>query len=346
MRNKVFLQLNPEWSKLPYPNKIYTIGTSGCGCCSVTNVIIELSQYWEFTPKDVQPYMKQFAVPGQGTQWSGITKAFEHYGLKAKNPSSMGDLFKILNNLKKRKKKTMGVLLFCGPKDKYGNRLPATKGGVTWTKEGHYVAYTNYKYKNGKHYFYMKDSGPRHNTGWFCYESKMKGLIIQCYNAQTKTTTGGKLCVQASKTFKEMHELGFKYSVSGNANSWKKAKKKKTSNCATYASYNLQIMKLLKDGQIFYCSKRRVNYKGDGTKKQLEKISRISSPNKPPKKCQLHKGDICGYDDPAHTQIFYKYDNAGNALWYSFGPSDLWKKMPRKRGDYNKKRIRTIIRLK
>jgi hypothetical protein len=36
----------------------------------------------------------------------------------------------------------------------------------------------------------------------------------------------------------------------------------------------------------------------------------------------------------------------GNALWYSFGPSDIGKKLPRKRGSYNTKKIDTIIRLK
>lgn len=338
MRNKVFSQTDTRWARLPYPDKRYTIGTSGCGCCSVTNVIIEQSQFWEYTPKTVQPYMKQFAVPAQGTRWAGITKALAHYDFDVKNPQTMAELFKILNDLKKRHKRTMGILLFRG----------GSRGGITWTSSGHYVAFTAYKYKNKKHYFYTKDSGGRKHTGWFCYETQMKGLIVQCWSAAFPDTIGKKLCQQAAKNFQEMHRLGFKYQVSGNATSWAKAKKHRTSNCATFASYDLQTMGLLneKKGQVFWCNDKAVRYKGDGTKKQLEKVAKITHPGKPPKKCMLRKGDICGYSKPAHTQIFYKYDKNGNALWYSFGPSDLWKKLPRKRGDYNTKKIDTIIRLK
>ena len=57
MRKKVFSQLDPRWSGLPYPKKPYTIGTSGCGCCSVTHVIIESDKYKNYTPKNVQPYI-------------------------------------------------------------------------------------------------------------------------------------------------------------------------------------------------------------------------------------------------------------------------------------------------
>lgn len=336
MRNKVFSQLDPKWSKLPYPNRKYTIGTSGCGCCSVTHVIIELPQYWEYTPKDVQPYMKQFAVAGHGTEWDGITKSLKHYGLIAKNPKSMSDLFKILNGLKKKKKKCLGILLF----------VDGTKGGVTWTSSGHYIAYTAYKYKNGKHYFYCKDSGGRKHTGWYCYETTMKGLVRNCWNAQIKDTTGRKLCTKAKSTFAEMKKLDFKYMMSGNSLSYVGALKKRTSNCATYVSYVLQRMKLLKAGQIFWCSKGKVKFKGKGAKEQLLKVATITHPHKSPKKCGLHKGDICGYSNPPHTQIFSKYDKNGNALFYSFARSDRWKKMPRKRGNYNTKKIDTIIRLK
>lgn len=336
MRNKVFSQLNPKWSKLPYPNRQYTIGTSGCGCCSVTHVIIELSQFWEYTPKNVQPYMKKYAVAGQGTQWIGITESLKHYGFNVRNPKTMGDLFKILNPIRKKKKKCLGVLLFGS----------GTKGGVTWTTSGHFVAYTAYRYKDGKHYFYIKDSGGRKHTGWYCYETTMKGLVLNCWNATVKDTTGKKLCSKAKTTFAEMHKLNFKYMMSGNATSWSGAKKKKTSNCATYVSYVLQRMGLLKSGQVFWCNDGKVKFKGKGAKKQLLKVATITHPHKSPKACGLHKGDICGYSNSPHTQIFSKYDKNGNALWYSFARSDRWKKMPRKRANYNTKKIDTIIRLK
>ena len=168
--SKVFSQLDPRWSKLPYPNKKYTIGTSGCGCCSVTHVIIESSKYEKYTPKTVQPYMKQFAVPAQGTTWAGITESLKHYGFKPINHATLDDVFK---TLAKRKKK-LGIILF----------RKGTKGGITWTTSGHYVAFTDYKVAHGRHYFYTKDSGGRKHTGWYCYETQMKGLIPQIWTAE------------------------------------------------------------------------------------------------------------------------------------------------------------------
>ena len=332
MRKKVFSQLDPRWSKLPYPKKPYTIGTSGCGCCSVTHVIIEMTKYKNYTPKNVQPYMKQFAIPGQGTRWAGITQALDHYGFKAINHATMADLFKTLEKRKQR----LGIILFRG----------GTKGGVTWTSAGHYVAFTDYKVKGSKHWFYMKDSGGRKHTGWYCYETTMAGLIPQVWSAvekPPKKTTGEKLLIMCKDTFKKMSK--FKYTPSGNATSWSTAQKKKTSNCATYVSYCLQRMGLLKAGQVFWCNNGKVNYKGKGAETQLKSVAKITHPNKAPKKCGLKKGDICGYSNPPHTQVFAGWKN-GNALWYSFGPSDIGKKLPRKRGNYNSKKIETIIRLK
>lgn len=154
-----------------------------------------------------------------------------------------------------------------------------------------------------------------------------------------------KLRKMAKKTHEEMKELGFKYKVSGNASSWTGAKKKKTSNCATFACYILQRLGLLKNGQIFYGSKSKLHYKGKGTEKQLKKVAKIIENFEVPRKSGLKHGDICTYSDPAHTQIFDKWEN-GNALWYSYGPSDVNAKLPRKRGNYNKKKIDFIIRLK
>lgn len=173
MRSKVFSQLDTRWCYLPYPTKRYNIGTSGCGCCSVTNVIIERDKYKNYTPKNVQPYMKQFAVPGQGTLWSGITKSLKHYGFTTINHPTMTDLFKTLAKRKVR----LGIILF----------RSGVKGGIRWTTSGHYVAFTDYKVIGKKHYFYTKDSGGRKHTGWYCYETQMKGLIPQVWSALPPT---------------------------------------------------------------------------------------------------------------------------------------------------------------
>lgn len=213
MRSKVFSQLDTRWCYLPYPTKRYNIGTSGCGCCSVTNVIIERDKYKNYTPKNVQPYMKQFAVPGQGTLWSGITKTLEHYGFKPINHSTMKGLFE---TLAKRKQK-MGIILFCGPKNKNGARLPATKGGVTWTLGGHYVAFTDYKVVGKKHYFYTKDSGGRRHTGWYCYETQMKGLIPQIWSALPPTEKKkAKAKPKASANGKKLAEMSNKLAYKTN----------------------------------------------------------------------------------------------------------------------------------
>ena len=117
MNKTVFSQLDTRWSKLPYPKKPYTIGTSGCGCCSVTHLLIETEKYKKYTPKTVQPYMKQFAVAGQGTQWDGITQSLKHYGFIPINHATMAGVYKTLEKRKKR----LGIILF----------RKGTKGGMT-----------------------------------------------------------------------------------------------------------------------------------------------------------------------------------------------------------------------
>lgn len=172
MNKTVFSQLDTRWAKLPYPNSTYTLSTSGCGCVSVTHLLIETVKYKSYTPKKVQPYMKQFSVPAQGTTHAGISTALKYYGFTPTQHSTMTDLFSAL----KGRKYKMGILLF----------VKGSRGGITWTTGGHYVAFTGYKVENGKHYFYMKDSGGRKNIGWFCYETQMKGLIYKVWSAVPK----------------------------------------------------------------------------------------------------------------------------------------------------------------
>ena len=169
MNSKIYRQADSRWGSLPYPTKGYSFAHNGCGCCACTHNIIEIPSYAKYTPANVRPYMVQqgFATRGHGTTWNGITRTLEHYGFKVSAPninSSMKGAWDILN---KKDAPKQGVLLF----------RRGTKGGVRWTDGGHYVAFLNYKVKNGKHYFYTKDSGGRHHDGWYCYETQMAGLL-------------------------------------------------------------------------------------------------------------------------------------------------------------------------
>ena len=78
-----------------------------------------------------------------------------------KEQSTMNDAFNVMA------KGHMAVILFRG----------GTRGGVTWTTGGHFLAATGYKVENGKHYLYMRDPGGRDHDGWYCYETTMRGLI-------------------------------------------------------------------------------------------------------------------------------------------------------------------------
>lgn len=189
MRSTIFRQYDSRWGNLKYPSGVYTLSRSGCGCCSCAHLIIELDKYKNYTPKTVRPYMvKQgFATKGNGTTWSGITQTLQHYGYKVVKPNisySMDAAWKELN-----KGNRAGILLFDA----------GSRGGVTWTSGGHYVAFLNYKVVNGKHYFYTKDSGGRKNDGWHCYETTMRGLLPQIWIVElpkqktTKYYTAGKI---------------------------------------------------------------------------------------------------------------------------------------------------------
>ena len=179
MNKNIYRQTDSRWKRLPYPTYSYSFGGSGCGCCACTHVIIEQSKYKNYTPKNIRPYMvsKGFATKGHGTTWSGIKRTLEHYGNKVINHSTMADLFKTLDDRKKKGLPCLGVILF----------RAGVKGGIRWTSGGHYVAFVDYKKANGKHYLYTKDSGVRHHDGWYAYETTMKGLIPQVWSALPPT---------------------------------------------------------------------------------------------------------------------------------------------------------------
>ena len=103
-----------------------------------------------------------FAYPNQGTSWDGIKLTLEHYGYDVVHIGINDPMSKAWKELNKGDR--MGVILFLGG---------SGPNGTVWTTGGHYVAFTDYKVKDGKHYMYMKDSGGRDHDGWYSYENSM-----------------------------------------------------------------------------------------------------------------------------------------------------------------------------
>ena len=173
MNSTIFKQLDSRWSDKPYPTKKSSFGGNGCGCCACVHVAIEQESKKNWTPESLRPWMvKQgFAVAGQGTTWSGIEATLKYLGHKSvvwiKKNDPMSKAWAELN-----KGNRIGVLLVNNCK---------TPDGTYWTASGHYVAFTDYYVKDGKHYFYIKDSGGRNHDGIFCYEKSIKGALPQLW---------------------------------------------------------------------------------------------------------------------------------------------------------------------
>lgn len=168
MNIHIYRQADSRWASLPYPGRGYNFGPNACGACAVLHCIIEMDKYKNWTPANVQPYMKQYATYGSGTTWAGIQKALVYYGLKdVANIPTMPQLWREL-----QKGNRVGVLLF-----------GSTKGpdGTVWTTGGHYIAFVDYKYENGQHWLYLKDSGGRKHDRWWSYEKSMKGDVRQVW---------------------------------------------------------------------------------------------------------------------------------------------------------------------
>ena len=181
MNKAIYRQYDSRWGDLPYPGKGACLSDSGCGCLAVLHCAIELDAYKNMLPPECRKYMVQFATVANGTLWSGITEGLKHYGFKVhwKESDSMQDVFRELENSLK-----CGVILFAKK-----NGASYGPDGTLWTTIGHYIAFTDYKIENGKHYFYMKDSGSRKHDGWYCFEKSMKGC---CRNVWICKSASGK----------------------------------------------------------------------------------------------------------------------------------------------------------
>lgn len=158
----IYRQYDSRWGNLSYPSG-NTMAEQGCGPTACANVIANISNS-SVTPKETRTFMlnKGYAVRNNGTMWVGIPACLKNWGYSVTDCPDMATVWKQC-----AQGATQGVILF----------RSGTKEGVTWTAGGHFVAFTDYKIENGKHYFYTRDSGSRKNDGWHCYETTMQGLI-------------------------------------------------------------------------------------------------------------------------------------------------------------------------
>lgn len=205
MNNTKFMQTDSRWGGLVYPIKPCYIRNVGCGEVSVANIIIEMQQYANYNPATIQPYCKQFGAPNcNGTYFSGIPKMMKHYELtEVKECDTMSELWKEL-----AKGDRVAIYLM-------GSRRGGSKG-VHWTSGGHLVCSVGYKYENGKHYVYMKDSYSSSSlrNGWISYEENMRNDVVKVWvgklnQKKVEPSKPGKLAVDGvggTNTIKAMQK--------------------------------------------------------------------------------------------------------------------------------------------
>lgn len=165
MAGYTFKQYDSRWGRKNY-NGSSTMAAAGCGPTSCACDIYAIDT--KITPWKTAQYMQShgYAIRNNGTAHAGIPACLKHFGMKdVSEQSTMAKMFERMD------KGYLAVMLFRG----------GTKGGVTWTLGGHFLATTDYKVKDGKHYLYMRDPGGRDHDGWYCYETQMKGLVVKVW---------------------------------------------------------------------------------------------------------------------------------------------------------------------
>lgn len=146
-------------------------------------------------------------------------------------------------------------------------------------------------------------------------------------------------------TYANKHHFKYTKSWKDCGKNWKEAKKLKRMNCSMFVCYALQLIGVLKDGQFFWLNGDKIVCKGAGTKARVQKYFTVLHPHKKPNSAGLKKADICGYKNNAHTQVYVEKKST-YPVWFSWGPSDVGKKQPRRKKSYDTKVIYTVMRLK
>ena len=178
--SKTFRQYDVRWGKKSYPpGSNCTMSGSGCGPTACADLIVNNPKYKNYTPISTRKFMinNGYAVAGHGTSWNGIDACLKHFGFTVKRFDSMEPFWEEMAKQGRR-----AIILFGA----------GSRGGITWTSSGHYVAASAYKKQNGKHCLYTRDPGGRCNDGWHCYEDTMRGLIKKlwvCYLPTSNVTS-------------------------------------------------------------------------------------------------------------------------------------------------------------
>lgn len=204
MNTTNYKQYDTRWAKLPYKDNPDNIGNNGCGEVAVCNSIIEMTSQMNQTPATMQPYCRQYACH-DGTYWSGIPAMLKHYGCtEVMEHQNMASLW---NELAKGNRVAIYMM----------NNRPAGYKGIHWTSGGHFICSTAYKYENGEHCVYVKDSNSSSNerNGWMSYESSLRGDVSACWSgklngspAPTPTPTPtGKLVVDGVGGYETVKRL-------------------------------------------------------------------------------------------------------------------------------------------
>lgn len=189
-----YKQYDTRWGNKNY-NGSSTVSQAGCGALSCANILHAVNS--SITPFDTIKYMqthgdanhKTFAIYGNGTAWNGIPSCLKYFGLQdvqeVNVASSMDKVWQLMS------KGYVGVFLFSA----------GSRGGVTWTTGGHYIAVSGYRLESSKHYLKTIDSGGRNHDGWYAYETTMKGLVpkvwlgrIEAYEPFSKKPIGKFNC--------------------------------------------------------------------------------------------------------------------------------------------------------
>ncbi len=179
MNPRIIDQGDKQWANLPYRTLPYTVVKEGCGLCAVTMCAMEMGKYWNYTPLDTIDFMRQYATNGDGTEGAGIDAGLDKY---VGNHKRFYDMAPFWNEVSKGNR--IGVILF-------NDNIPPD--GKEWTLSGHYVMFNQYKYENGQHWLYTKDSSWRAKSGFYSYERSMAGCISVLWTAEVKNMKNGWL---------------------------------------------------------------------------------------------------------------------------------------------------------